>query len=303
MVFFGILLSTTSFTEKKPQVTVNLQVNPDPNGDQQKIVKATLFDKKAVDAALQRQATAAAEELQKQKLAQEQLLLQERKAEKLKHEAEAARKELEAANAQKLQLEAANKKAAEQKLKLEQEQQQLKKQISQQQAQAKKDLEKKELAKQDLAKKELQKKELAAKQAAEGAAKKASEQRAQENARLAAVKAAQDRLAAEHLEFMMSEVDKYRAAFQALVEDNRILSSVFNNDISCKIRIRLLPDGSIASVNIVETSGNPAYDEMSAAAVYKSAPFPMPQDQELYTQLRDIVLSFRNGDQSADAIY
>lgn len=301
MVFFGCLLSTMSFTEKKPQVTVNLQINPDPDGDKQKIVKASLIDKKAVDAALQRQANAAAEEQHRQKVVQEQLLAQERKAEKLKQEAEVARQALETANAQKLKLEAANKRAAADKLKLEQEQQQIKKQIAQQQAQAKRDSEKKDLAKQDLAKKEQQKKDLAAKQAAQGAAK-ASAQRAQEDAKLAAIKAQQDKLAAEHLEFMLEEVDKYRAAFQTVIEDNRILSSVFTGAISCKIRIRLLPDGSIASVSVVESSGNPAYDDMSTAAVYKSAPFPMPQDQELYAQLRDVVLSFRNGDQASDAI-
>ena len=67
------------------------------------------------------------------------------------------------------------------------------------------------------------------------------------------------------------------------------------------MRIQLLPDGSILSVNIAEPSGNPAYDELQISAVYKAAPFPMPEDHELYNQLRDIVLSFRNGEQAADA--
>ncbi len=283
-------------------VTVNLQMNPDPNSDKQKIVKATLIDKNSVDAALQRQAEAYAQEQKKQKQAEEQLLAQERRAEQLKVEAEEAKLAVATANAQKLKIEADAKKAAESKLQLEQEQQQLKKQL----AQAKKTQEKKDLA----TKQANQKKEQVAKQAAD---KKAAEQRAQEvaktnalkaqqAARAAGIKAQQDRVAAEHQEFLLSEVDKYRAAFQAVVEDNRILSGVFSGEIICRIRIQLLPDGSIASASVVESSGNPAYDKMSSDAVYKSAPFPMPSDQELYGQLRDVVLSFRNGDQSSDAI-
>lgn len=249
---------------------VNLQQDPHP---EQKIVKAAMVDKKAIDQAIQRQA---AEEQKKR----DDLLAQQHKVEQLQMEAIKAKQELELANAQKAQVEAAAKRAAQQKAKLEQ-----------QQLQAKKELEKQQLAKQQLAKQQLAQQQQLAKQQAEAAAKQA-----------AAIKAQQDRLVAEHQEFLLTEVEKYRAAFQAAVEDNRILSSVFTGNISCKIRIRLLPDGSILSVNIIETSGNPAYDEMSAAAVYKSAPFPMPQDHELYNQLRDIVLSFKNGEQASDVL-
>lgn len=241
-----------------------VNLSRDPQEDK-KIVKAAIVDKKAIDQAVQRQA---AEELQKR----EDLLAQQRQADQLKQETAKIQQELALANAQKAKIEAAAKQAAQQKAKLEKEQLQVKKQLEQQQLQAKKELEKQQIAKQQAA------------------------------AKQAAIQAQQDRLAAEHQEFLLTEVEKYRAAFQAAVEDNRILSSVFAGNISCKIRITLLPDGSILSVNIVEPSGNPAYDEMSAAAVYKSAPFPMPQDHELYSQLRDIVLSFKNGEQASDVL-
>lgn len=260
----------------KKSVTVNLAVNPKDPG--QKIVKAALLDKKEVDLAVQRQVAAEAAAIEKQRRAEEQVLAQQRKAESLKKEALAAARAVEAANAQKLQLEAQAKQLAESKAKLEQEQNRMKKQIAEQQLAAKKAQEKKGLE--------------------QATKKKILESQAQ----AAGIKANQDRLAQEHQEFLASEIDKYRAAFQSLIEDNRILSGVFNGDIICKLRITLLPDGSIANVAVVASSGNPAYDEMSAAAVYKSAPFPMPSDQELYNQLRDIVLSFRNGDSTADVL-
>lgn len=287
MVFFGVLLSTMSFSDTPPPVTVNLSVNPK---DETKIVKASIVDKKAIDAAVLRQTQAAAEELNRQRQAQEQLLANERRAEQLKQEAAAAKLALENANAQKLKVEAAAKKAAEQKAKLEQEQQKMQKQAVAQ-AQAKKLQEKKDL----------EKLQATQKAAAQQLAAKAQADKAR-LAEAAALKATRDRLAAEHQEFLLDEVEKHRAIFHSLIEDNRILATTFSADMVCKIRIKLLPDGSIANVEFIERSGNPAYDDMSATAVYKSAPFPMPQDQELYGQLRDIILSFKNGEQASDVL-
>jgi len=117
-------------------------------------------------------------------------------------------------------------------------------------------------------------------------------------AKAAALKAKQEKLRAERESFIKTEVQRYVAEIAADIEENRIISSIFDGAMVCKIRIQLLPDGSILSASIVESSGNPAYDEMSQSAVYKSAPFEMPEDKEIYNKLRDIVLSFMNGEQN-----
>lgn len=98
-----------------------------------------------------------------------------------------------------------------------------------------------------------------------------------------------------------AEVAKYTTEFREAIIANRIISSVFDPNLKCQIRIKLLPDGSISAVTIEKSSGNRAYDEISQNAVYKAAPFPMPQDPKLYSKLRDVVLSFRNdeGDNNA----
>lgn len=199
------------------------------------------------------------------------------KAEKLLQEAAAqaaAKKALELANLKKIEMEQAAKKAAQQKLLQEK-------------------------AAQEKAKLATQK---AAALAKEQKLKKAAEKKQAADRKAAGLRAEKDRLNAEHDAFLENEVEKYKAVFSAYIVENRILSAVFTGNLVCTIRINLLPDGSILNVTVVKSSGNRAYDEMSQNAVHKSAPFPMPDEPELYNKLRDIVLSFRNGDQSADVL-
>lgn len=240
---------------------IMVSLQKDPN---QKTIKAGIINHKPVELAKQTPPAPKPPE-PKPKLPEPKQPPQEDP--KVKQKLAEQQKALELAKLQKAQQAAAAKKTAELK----------------QLQQAKLDA-----AKQQLAKLEAERKAAAVKQQA------AMKQEA-------AVKAQKDRLVAEHTLALQSEIDRYKAEFAAAVEDNRILSAAFPGNIKCKIRIKLLPTGDILSVNIVESSGNPAYDEMSQSAVYKTAPFPMPSDHELCGQLRDIVLTFRNGEQSADA--
>lgn len=266
-IFFGLLFTTVALDTKKPPITINLQQDP---GNAKKIVQATLIDKRSADLVAQKQAYQ--EKLQRQKIiAQQQKIEQEKLA------------AVQAQQVAQEQLEA-TKQAA---LKLKQETElQIKQQVAAQQTLLRKQaLDKLQAAQQA----EKQKASTAAKHQANVAAK-------QQAAKAAAVKAQHDRIVAEHQALVESEVEKYRAEFAAAIEENRILSGVFAPNLQCKLRIMLLPDGSIMSVKVLESSGNPAFDDLSASAVYKSAPFEMPQDQELFAQLRDIVLAFKNGE-------
>lgn len=260
-----MLLVSFVHHEVKPVLKVNLRKDP----GHAKVVKARVVDKKIMDNFVQKQ-----QMLEAQK--REELLAEQLQAEEALAKAEAA------------------KKAMQEKLRLEQEQKMAL------QAKKEQDLARKKLEQQQLQKQKIAQQKLAQEQ------QKIAQQKAQQQAaakqKEAALKAERDKLAAEHQEFLLTEVEKYRIAFQELIEENRILSAVFPNNISCKIRIKLLPDGSILSVTIVQTSGNPAYDELATTAIYKSAPFPMPSEPDLYTQLRDIILSFKNGEQSSDVL-
>lgn len=237
--------------------TLQVNLHPDAKPEEQ-IVKAGVVDKKAIDQAYQRQALA-------EKRRQQQLAEEKRQANKAKEDAEKAK-----LDAQKLKQESAAAQQALAKAKAEK---------AKTEAEAKQLKAAQEKAKQELAKQQ----ELVRKQEAERKA--------------AALKAEQEKLKAQRDAFIKNEMQRYTAEFIKAIEDNRILSSIFEGDICCKIRIQLLPDGSILSASVVESSGNPAYDEISQAAVFKTAPFNMPEDKEVYEKLRDIVLSFRNGEQ------
>ena len=91
-----------------------------------------------------------------------------------------------------------------------------------------------------------------------------------------------------------SELEHYMGMIHQQIEANRTLSSAFGVNLFCQIGIKLLPDGTVHSVRVLKSSGNPAYDENSEIAVHKAAPFNMPKDPELIGQLRDITIGFRN---------
>ncbi len=95
-------------------------------------------------------------------------------------------------------------------------------------------------------------------------------------------------------ETSLNNIETYIAKFQKLIEDNLIVPTTFKANISCKVRIKILPDGTIASAKLVKASGYPAYDKRAISSIYKSSPFPMPDDEDLYNNLRDIILEFEN---------
>lgn len=282
----GIIFLILAFSiSNEPAAPIMVNLSKDP-GKEIKTIKAGLVNQKAIDLALQRQAM-------EQKLKQQKIDEQKQAEQDIRDAAEAS-KALELANLKKAQQEAALKIATEQKAKVA------------------KEIAAKEKIKQDQAKLEKTKLDQAKLEKAKLEKTKADDLKKQNaivemdkkltaDKKAAALKSQLDRQVTEHNALLQNEVDKHKAEFQAVVESNRILSAAFSGDIVCKIRVRLLPDGSIISVNIVQSSGNPSYDDLSKSAIYKSAPFPMPNNQELINQLRDVILSFRNGDQSSDA--
>lgn len=62
--------------------------------------------------------------------------------------------------------------------------------------------------------------------------------------------------------------------------------------LSCLISISLLPDGSIKSVKIVESSGNAVFDRSAEAAVYKAAPLPLPTDPRAAAEFKNFKFLF-----------
>ena len=62
--------------------------------------------------------------------------------------------------------------------------------------------------------------------------------------------------------------------------------------LSCVIRITLVPGGEVAGVQIVQSSGNAAFDRQAENAVRKAAPLPVPEDPRLFQQMRSLSIVF-----------
>lgn len=57
------------------------------------------------------------------------------------------------------------------------------------------------------------------------------------------------------------------------------------DDISCKIAIELLPNGTIISVRVVQSSGIQAFDDSVVRAAQKSDPLPLPSDPKAFVRV------------------
>ncbi len=65
--------------------------------------------------------------------------------------------------------------------------------------------------------------------------------------------------------------------------------------LQCRIDIVLLADGQVVSVEIFESSGNPAFDHSVKNAVRKSEPLPVPTDSVIFKKFEKLRLRFNPG--------
>ena len=63
-------------------------------------------------------------------------------------------------------------------------------------------------------------------------------------------------------------------------------------------RVMLLPNGEILRVILLQSSGQPAYDQEMERAILKASPLPLPQERDVAAAFReDLRLKFRPGEQ------
>ncbi len=305
-VLLFLVLIISSFLDR-PQIIQVAGGGAQEKKEEKPIIQAGLIDNQAVKTAVARQE-------QQERDKQKQLVQQKANADKLKKEAERIKLE-----AQKLQQEVAaakNKvekekqlalvaKAEAEKAKLQAKKENEKAQAAKEAAAKKLELAKKakaQVAKErDLAQKEKEKEQELAKQKERAVAAEQSRIKAEQERQAAAAVAQANAIAAQQAtaarnRWIDSELSRYAGEIERRIREHRTISTAFSADLKCDIQIKLLPDGSVHDVRIVKSSGNVAYDSISEAAVYKAAPFDMPEDQELLSRLRDIVVGLKVAD-------
>ncbi len=304
-VLLFLVLIISSFLDR-PQIIQVAGGGAQEKKEEKPIIQAGLIDNQAVKTAVARQE-------QQERDKQKQLAQQKANADKLKKEAERIKLE-----AQKLQQEVAaakNKVEKEKQLALV-----AKAEAEKAKLQAKKENEKAQAAKEAAAKKlELAKKakaqvakerELAqkakeqelAKQKESAVAAEQSRIKAEQEKQAQAAQAQQQAMAAQAAaarnRWIDSEFSRYVGEIGQRIKQYRTISAAFPAELRCGIQLKFLPDGSVHDVRIATSSGNAAYDAMSEAAVYKAAPFEIPEDLELRSKLQNIEWTFIAGEDS-----
>lgn len=213
-------------------------------------------------------------ELEQQRLAQlkaEALKLQQKRAAEAKAEAE---------KIAKLKAE----RAAEQKRLTElAKQQQVMKQKQQQEAKQKQLQEAKQKQKEEAKQKALQQKQIAEQQ------RKAEEEKLLQQQ----LAADQQQLEQDKLQAMQSALDKYGDMIRNAIQQQWIVPENMPKNIACKLLIQLGPGGVVLDVKLVQSSGNAILDRSAMAAVRKASPLPVPEDENLFNQMREISLLVR----------
>jgi len=94
----------------------------------------------------------------------------------------------------------------------------------------------------------------------------------------------------------LQQLDEYTARIQASIREKVSLPPGIAGNPQAVFEVRLLKSGTVASVRLAKPSGVPAYDRAVERAIEAAQPLPVPDDIELFQQLRDLTLVFRPAD-------
>ncbi|HXH73133.1 MAG TPA: cell envelope integrity protein TolA [Mariprofundaceae bacterium] len=86
------------------------------------------------------------------------------------------------------------------------------------------------------------------------------------------------------------EMDRYIAMIEAAVQRNWKVPASVEYKQDPLVELQLQPDGSVATIRIVESSGNAALDASLIRAIQAAAPFTLPQQQ--FEAFRDNTMRF-----------
>ncbi|HEY9199340.1 MAG TPA: cell envelope integrity protein TolA [Gammaproteobacteria bacterium] len=281
-----------------------------------KPVQAVVIDAAKVDAEVARQQEAeqrkeqeAAERVreleEKARQAEQQRVQEQQRIEELQQKQVAEEKRLKEQETQRKleqqKLETEKKRLAEQKKK--QQEAERKKEVEQKrlaEAEAKRKMEADAKAKAEAeAKRKADAKakaEAEAKAKAEAAAKAKAAAEAKAKAKADAERALQEQLAAERAALDAARnqdiISQYVGLIGDKVQRNWIQPPTSRVGLSCVVQVQLMPSGDVVSVQIVQSSGDAAFDRSVEAAVYRAAPLPLPPDPGMFENFRSVQFRF-----------
>jgi colicin import membrane protein len=128
------------------------------------------------------------------------------------------------------------------------------------------------------------------KQAADKSAKAAAEKAKA----LAEIKQQMAEAAAAESQRVLTLEQKYMGLIQASIRSQWINQFDPLANLQVILVIELDPKGNVDSVQISQSSGNPAFDRQAVAAIQKASPLPIPDDASIAKDFAEITLPFSN---------
>jgi len=92
------------------------------------------------------------------------------------------------------------------------------------------------------------------------------------------------------------DLEDYTQAIRLQIRANINMPPGIIGNPQAVYEVKLISSGMVVSLTKVKSSGIPLYDKAVEQAVEKSQPLPVPQDPELFDQLRSLTLVFRPND-------
>lgn len=103
----------------------------------------------------------------------------------------------------------------------------------------------------------------------------------------------QQQLSASQAAATQGEIDKYKVQILQAISQQWIVPQNLRDNLSCKLLIRLAPKGMVLNVTLIESSGDPILDRSAIAAVYKASPLPVPENDALFDNFRELNLTVK----------
>jgi TonB family protein len=101
---------------------------------------------------------------------------------------------------------------------------------------------------------------------------------------------------AENKELQRVMLNEYVSNIQEKIQRNWIRPSSTDYELSCAVEVQLSTEGEVTDVQIMQSSGVPAFDVSVEETVYKASPLPMPPDPEVSERFRRLRFEFKPGD-------
>jgi len=95
----------------------------------------------------------------------------------------------------------------------------------------------------------------------------------------------------------LSEIDEYQGLIRQAIARSWSRPASVREVLEVTLRISMLPNGEVVSVDVVKSSGNQAFDRSAVIAVQRAHTLPVPRDADLFDRyFRRLKLVFRPED-------